>query len=465
MTDPTPPSNGASSNAPRRAGPARPPRPTPTAAANNRSKVRPPGRSGAVLARPTVDQAEAAHPMAEEIAETPYAEHVDGHPEDRYEDDYYDEYEDDYVDEYEDDYVDLPAEGRIPRWAGVLVVFAVLLALVIGGGSIWYKRQLDPPGGPGETVSVNIPRGASLSGVGGILEGEGVIPNSIVFNFYASRKSAGPYEAGVYQLKQNSSVDLVLDTMNQGPTGELPTADVARVTIPEGLTADEIVARAAGQVPRFDAERLTAAIEDGEVSTSLRPDGQDSYEGTLFPATYEVSGSETEIEFLDKLASEMETRVGQNDLEAAQARIKTQFGIDVSEYDLLTVASLVQAESGNAEEAPQIATVIYNRLAEDTTALTLGIDAVDEYGAELAGTDVGTFRETAQPYNTRMVKGLPPTPISAPGDFALNAAFEPADGPWIYYVLTDPGVHSFAVTDAEFQQFKQECVAEDLGCG
>lgn len=376
-------------------------------------------------------------------------------------------YDDDprYDDEWDDDYIDLPPEGRIPRWAGVLLVFSLLLVLVVGGGAIWYKRQLDPPGGPGEVVSVNIPRGASLSGIGGILEGEGVIPNSLVFNFYASRRGAGPYDAGVYQLKQNSSVDLVLDTMDDGPTGELPTADVARVTIPEGLTADEIVARAAGQVPRFDVEKLTAALEDGEVSSSLQPDGQDSYEGMLFPATYEVGGSETEVEFLDKLASEMETRVGRKDIAAAQALIKAQFGIEVSEYDLLIVASLVQAEAGNAEEASKIATVMYNRLAEDSTALTLGIDAVDEYGAAVAGTDVGTFRETAQPYNTRMVKGLPPTPISAPGDFALNAAFAPADGPWIYYVLTDPGVHSFAVTNAEFQQFKQECVEKNLGCG
>lgn len=504
MTDPTPPPNGGPDSPPRRTGPARPPRPRPRVAANGRNKVRRPGRPGAVVTRPTVEvrppgrsvsggaapaptattePTETTAPTTQDIAaeqavsDTSFAsapspadgvapansdaeEPIDaGSHNDAYDDQYGDH------DVSDDDYVDLPPEGRIPRWAGVLLVFALLLALVIGGGAFWYKRQLDPPGGPGETVSINIPRGASLSGIGGILEGEGVIPNSLVFNFYASRKGAGPYDAGVYQLKQNSSVDLVLDTMAEGPTGELSTADVARVTIPEGLTTDEIVARAAGQVPRFEVEKLSAALEDNEVSTSLRPDGQDSYEGMLFPATYEVGGSETELEFLDTLASEMETRVGRNDLAAAQARIKAQFGIDVTEYELLTVASLVQAEAGNAEEASKIATVIYNRLAADTTQLTLGIDAVDEYGANLAGTDIGTFRETAQPYNTRVVKGLPPTPISAPGDFALNAAFEPEDGPWTYYVLTDPGVHSFAVSKAEFDQFKQVCVEKNLGCG
>ena len=366
---------------------------------------------------------------------------------------------------WDDDYVELPPEGRIPRWAGVVLVFALLIGVVGGGGYWWYQRQLDPPGGPGETVSVTIPRGASLSGIGSILDREGVVANSLIFNFYASRKGAGPFEAGVYQLRRNSDVDSVLETMNRGPTGALPTANVAKVSIPEGLTIKEMTERIAGQVPRFEAPAIAAALADGKVTTTLRPAGQSSYEGLLFPATYDVGGSETPVDFLDKMAAEMQTRVQSRDVATARARIKAQFGVDVSEYQLLIVASLVQAEAANAAEAPKIATVIYNRLAEDSTALTLGIDAVDDYGAERAGVDVATFRQTTQPYNTRLVKGLPPTPISAPGDYALSAAFEPADGSWIYYVLTDPGVHSFTDSNAEFQQFKRECIQKNLGCG
>lgn len=101
-------------------------------------------------------------------------------------------------------------------------------------------------------------------------------------------------------------------------------------------------------------------------------------------------------------------RADQLGLVQAQSDIKASFGIDVTPYDLLTVASLVQAEAANAGESPKVATVIYNRLAKDSTALTLGIDAVDNYGAQLAGVDAATFRKKAQPYNTRLVKGCRP---------------------------------------------------------
>lgn len=109
--------------------------------------------------------------------------------------------------------------------------------------------------------------------------------------------------------------------------------------------------------------------------------------------------------------------------------------------------------------------MIYNRLAENSTAWTLGIDASDEYGSRLTGIDIVTYRQSDEPYNTRRVAGLPPTPIGAPGDYALEAAFEPAAGDWMYYVLTDPRTHTFAVTDAEFQDAKQECIRKGLGCG
>lgn len=373
---------------------------------------------------------------------------------------------DDPDDGYEYEYEDLPGEGRVPRWIGVLVVFALLIGATVGGAYWLYDRRVDPPGSPGETVSVEIPRGASISGIGAILDREGVVPSAFVFNFYASRKDAGPFEAGVYRLRKNSDIDLVLSTMAEGPTSELgtSTAGVARVQIPEGLTSQELVASIAEQVPRFDSVGLQGAFDRAEIDTALRPEDQPSYEGLLFPATYEVDADSSEADVLGLLADEMEARVSALDPAAAKGLVKEQFGIDVSTYQLITVASLVQAEAGNAAEAPMIATVIYNRLAQDSTALTLGIDAVDNYGAAQAGVDVATFRETAQPYNTRKVKGLPPTPISAPGDFALAAAFAPAAGPWLYYVLTEERVHTFAVTPAEFAAAKEICAQKNLGC-
>ena len=118
------------------------------------------------------------------------------------------------------------------------------------------------------------------------------------------------------------------------------------------------------------------------------------------------------------------------------------------------------ALAGNADEAAKIATVIYNRLGK---GWALGIDATSKYLAELDGSAIDF--DSTSPYNTRRQQGLPPTPIAAPGDYALDAAFRPAAGPWMYYVLTDPGSHTFVVTDAEFAAAKQVCIVKGLGCG
>ena len=122
---------------------------------------------------------------------------------------------------------------------------------------------------------------------------------------------------------------------------------------------------------------------------------------------------------------------------------------------------MIQSEAGNADEAPKIATVIYNRLKAN---MPLGIDAVDQYGAKATGTKVD-YTDSSLPYNTRRKAGLPPTPISAPGDYALSAALNPADGPWLYYVLQAPRVHTFVTSAAEFNAAKAQCRRLGLGCG
>ena len=375
------------------------------------------------------------------------------------------ELDDDLWDDDEDwddghDYVDLPGEGSVPKWAAVIIVAVLLVTTVVGGGWFWYRRQINPPGSPGAVVRIEVPSGASTSGIGSILEQREVISNATVFGFYAGRKGVGGFQAGVYELRKNSDFDLVLRTLAAGPVEPL-RPKVVKLSLPEGYTVSQITARMAEVLPRATVETSNQLLADGKIDTGLRPDGQASYEGLLFPATYDLDPDAQAEEVLGKLAVEMESRVASLDPAAAKARIKATWGIDLSTYDLLTVASMVQAEAGNADEAPKIAAVIYNRLSRK---MPLGIDAVDRYGAKLAGVEVD-FTDGTVPYNTRKRAGLPPTPISAPGDFALRAAFEPAQGPWLYYVLQEPRQHVFVTTDAEFLAAKRVCKERNLGCG
>lgn len=429
-------------------GPARPPR---RGGAGDGSR---PGSPGAVPAAPAegaLGGSDHAEAWADPAGEPPASdEHLD---------DYDDIYDDDLYED-DDDYVDLPGEGSVPKWLAVSAVAVLLVVAVVGGAWIWYQRQVNPPGSPGKIVRIEVPSGASTSGIGSILEDKGVISNSTVFSFYAGRKDVGGFQAGVYELRENSDFDLVLRTLEKGPVEPL-RPKVVKLSLPEGYTVAQITARIAQVLPRADAETTGDLLTDKVVESSLRPDGQNSYEGLFFPATYELDPDATAQEVLDKLAGEMESRVEGLDVDAARARIKEKWGIDLSAYDLLKVASMVQAEAGNADEAPKIATVIYNRLRD---RMPLGIDAVDRYGAKLAGVEVDYTDESA-PYNTRRKAGLPPTPISAPGDFALKAAFEPADGPWLFYVLEEARKHVFVTTNAEFLAAKARCRERNLGCG
>ncbi|HMS89030.1 MAG: endolytic transglycosylase MltG [Acidimicrobiales bacterium] len=362
-------------------------------------------------------------------------------------------------DDHDDDHGWHPAGRR--RLFVALGAVALVLCLLAGVTWVWYGRQVNPPGGPGERVAVEVPTGVSVRGIGAILEDRGVISNASVFNFYAGRRGAGPFQAGVYELRQNSDFDLVLDTLAAGPSEPVLAEPADTVSIPEGLTVGRILDRLVEGVADTDRTELQAALDAGEIESSLRPADQPSYEGLLFPATYEVGEGVTGLTLLQDMAIEMEDRLERLDVDAARARLAEQWGLELTDYDFLKVASMVQAEAGNVEEAPQIATVIYNRLAQ---GMPLGIDAVDRYGAELAGTEVD-FTDGDLPYNTRRRPGLPPTPIAAPGEFALEAALVPADGDWLYYVLQEERSHVFVVTNAEFLEAKRICRERDLGCG
>lgn len=353
----------------------------------------------------------------------------------------------------------LPGHSRVPRWLVALGVVAALIVVTVGGAWWWYQGQIDPRGGPGDEVTVVVPEGSTTSGVADLLAREGIIKNATLFNLSVSEDELPSVLAGSYVFRENSSFDEAVAVLNAGPD-KPATADLDSVNIPEGLTVAQIVAQLAEKVPGFEAAELQAALDSGSVPSGLKPQGATSYEGLLFPATYEVAEDETPETFLAKMAAEMESRTSQLGIEAAAQSISQRWGIEVDPYDLLVVASLVQEEAGSPDEASKIATVIYNRLRDGTP---LGIDATSRYLAELEGGEVDF--DSASPFNTRLQPGLPPTPIATPGEYALDAALNPADGPWIYYVLTEPGVHTFTDDYDEFLEGKAICERANLGCG
>lgn len=347
-----------------------------------------------------------------------------------------------------------PGPGR--KLIGILLVFGIVAGVAIGGGYSWYRRQVDPPGPPGSAVSVVIPKGTSTSGIGDVLENAGVISNSMVFTFYVKRKKAGPFEAGRFVVRKHSDFDSVIRVLRRGPVPPRLT----RVTIPEGLTLSELEVKLHDAVPRFGPDDVRQALAAGRVVSPLRPGPRGSWEGLLFPASYDVGARTDLVTVLSQMAKKMDDVTRAEGIGARAFAIAQRYRIPITPYQLLIVASMIQKEAGSAEEAPRIATVIYNRLQQ---GIPLGVDATSRYLAGVTGQKVD-FTSTS-PYNTRRQKGIPPTPIAAPGRYAIHAALNPADGPWLYYVLSAPRKHVFVVTNAEFLRAKEICKAKALGCG
>ena len=382
---------------------------------------------------------------------------TDAYPDDGYDEDYY---EDEY-DDYEGD----EGEGLTRRRGcrAVVITFAVLL--VAAGVGAWFawswaQGEIDPSGDPGETVLVEIPEGASTSDVGQELADAGVISNATVWDWYIRFRDPGEFQAGSYRMQLNSSFTEAVDALEEGA---LPPNAIL-ITVPEGLTLSETLARLADPddgVSGFTAEGLQAALRDAASRSSVLPADQRSLEGTLFPESYEVEEGDTEAVVIQRMVAQLDSTLAELDI---QARAEA---LGLSPYQVLTVASLIEEEAGTDEDRPRIARVIYNRLADE---MALQIDATSCYvknepgGCSLTEADLASD----SPYNTRNRQGLPPTPIASPGRASIEAAVNPADGDWLYYVLdaeADDGAHLFTADYDEFLEARQRCEDAGLGCG
>ena len=371
-------------------------------------------------------------------------------------DDDHDEYDDDL---YEDDeeYVELRRESSRGRRA-LTIVLAIFLVLAIaaGAGALWVQRQLDPPGPPGEARELVIPAGSTSDDIGKLLAEEGIISSDFVWGWYLRINGGGPFQAGRYELADNSAIAEVIDVLEEGPA----PLEERSFTIPEGLLIGEILDRLADPEKGlgFDRAKLQELMDSGQIRWSGQPADQTSNEGILFPETYKVQADADEEAVLKKLVGQLEAVMTELDVASAQERF------NLTPYEVLVVASLIEEETKVDAERPKVARVIYNRLSQ---GIPLGIDATSRYEAILAGRDRGDIDfESDSPYNTRKIAGLPPTPIAAPGRASIEAALNPADGPWIFYVLEDAeGNHFFTDSNSEFLAAKERCRQAGLGCG
>lgn len=329
----------------------------------------------------------------------------------------------------------------------VVAVLAVVLLAVVGGG-YWVKTQIDP-GSPGEPVAFSIEKGATTSDVGRSLEQQGIITSATVFGWYLKINGGGPFQAGEYDgLRLHSSMGSVVGVLEKGPAPPRTESFLVR----EGLWISETRALILETFPTIDPGTLDQVMSS--THPSLQPSGSNNLEGFLFPATYEVA--QTDVGNAQKIIDLMITafdRVSEAEgLPQASTKLAGAAGrTTVTPYQALIVASLVESEAKVDEDRPKIARVIYNRMARGEM---LGIDASVLYALQKRKTSLtSSDLKVDSPYNTRLRNGLPPTPINSPGQESIHAALNPAQGDWLYYVLTDTdGHHYFTNNAADFQR-------------
>ncbi|MBT2229684.1 endolytic transglycosylase MltG [Nonomuraea sp. NEAU-A123] len=332
-----------------------------------------------------------------------------------------------------------------------LLAFIVLAGILGGGGYFgyqWISGALVPDDftGPGKgEVTVEIKDGQSASDVAVELERQGVVASARAFtNAIANANKSGALQPGQYTLRKGMSAAYavtMLDSANKL---------LVKITLEEGLRLTDVLARLAQKTDKPLKDFVAAAKDTGDMELPQYAKGK--LEGYAFPATYEFQPKTTPAEMLSQMVDRFNQTADKADLVGGAKALRR------TPAEIITIASIVQAEAGRYEDMPKIARVIYNRL-DHQPAMQLKMDSTVFYGLGKRGTSATHAQlQSTSKYNTYKYLGLPPGPISNPGDHAIEAALNPAKGDWLYFVATDPKskITKFAVTDAEFQVLLNE---------
>lgn len=352
---------------------------------------------------------------------------------------------------------------------------AVLIALgvLVGGGylaattgieAIKDRFDTSPAAdydGPGKgKVVIEVQEGDTAGDIGRVLRDKDVVASVEAFTEAAlDNPDSTGIQVGFYELRRQMPAADALEVLVD-PSNLIQSA----ITIPEGWRVEQIVERLAAETDFAKAQYNRLLRQPGKIGLPDYANGNP--EGYLFPATYAVPPNATPRSILTQMVDRWRTAADESGLEEAAERLGYTPG------ELMTVASLVEAEANRDEDRFKVARVIYNRLETDATDGLLQIDAAVNYAHD-RDLGVGLTLEDLEidsPYNTYKNPGLPPTPIEAPGDKAIEAAANPAEGPWVYYVTVNlrTGETKFTEDYDEFLRFKQEfkdyCANESDNC-
>ena len=317
-----------------------------------------------------------------------------------------------------------------------VVIWLLLFVVVFAGAfAAWAAFGTVQPykGYVGEEQFVDIPQGSGPGAIGRRLADAGVIRDLLTFRIEVLRSGEGRrLQAGEYRFDKPMTPKEVVSKLARGDVYLIP------LTFREGLTMRDMASLYESKGFGPAAEFVTAASDATPVH-DLDPAARD-LEGYLFPDTYNMPRHSTAAQLVGRMVARFQKELTP-DLRAKAER----HGLSVRE--LVTLASIVEKETGKAEERPLVAAVYANRLRigmglQCDPTVIYALQRVNRYNGNLTREDL----QFDSPYNTYRYRGLPPGPIASPGRASLEAAADPPDAPYLFFVSRGDGTHVFAAT-------------------
>lgn len=316
------------------------------------------------------------------------------------------------------------------RFRSIIFFLLILSAIVFTSAFYLFNYYTEKFIFNSQLKIVEIKKGESVKTISKKLQENKVILNDKLFILYVVfNKLQSSLKAGEYEFSKNITIKEVTDKLLRGEV------KLRKVTIPEGLTVKQI----AGIFEKnnlFPESQFLSVLEDQNFKNELLGNEVNSFEGFLFPETYNYWKDIEPEEFIRIMVGMFKKVFGE---------LKSQYRIEnkLSDYEIIKLASIIEKESGSKSELAQISSVFHNRLrigmkldSDPTIIYGLG----DSFDGNIRKRDMELFTE----YNTYMIPGLPPTPISNPGKASLHAAINPNETKFLYFVSMGNGSHYFS---------------------
>ena len=337
--------------------------------------------------------------------------------------------------------------ARVRRRRRVVAAVGGVLLLLVLAFTLWYELESHALGPEGPQVVITVHQGESTDSIVSALSQQHVIGSSLAFRISDFFHGAPSVLPGSYALHENQTFAEVRALLAAGP-------NIYPVDVRPGFTLSEVAAQV-DSLPGHAQGGFTAAASSGAVHSTFSPPGSNNLEGMLGTGSYLILPGETDVTIVRAMVQRFD-----QDAQAAGLSTASAASLGLTPYQVIIAASVVEKEGYIPVNMPDVARVIYNRLAQD---MPLQMDSTVLYALGQDGGPVTSQDLKIQsPYNTYLNKGLPPTPICMPSKDAMDAALHPPPGAWLYFVLVDKN-GTMAFSDTYAQQQANEQLAKSRG--